>query len=245
MNGIEKGIGALSRLFESKEGLRFLTTNVASICIFIYIHIFWIDLKTLHPLYYLYFIIILVIVWLIVYSSDPFRFNGKSIASKIFPEVSFFWSTLPSQYLLRRCDSCKNQNCSNRLYTTESKYISIWFREIFHKYLKSEVRITLQKGFLCRLVFYIKYTLFFLSIITVLTLAFRYYVFAEIWSLDQIIFLLFTTIIYLIISLTNNPKKPNGVWRAEREINMHHIHWMRDNEDILKSIVCKIYEPVF
>ncbi len=241
----EEKISVLS-LFSTKEGLRLLTSTIIALFIFAYLILFYFDFKEISTVSMTLIFVLVVLTWAAVYSMDPFRSNGKSLAYKIFPEVSFFWSTLPSFYLVERCNKCQNQNCSNRLSRRNSLFVGIWFKEIFHKHLREDVKLTLQKGFICRLIFYLKYSFLGLSIISVLTLCFHYYILSILQPnriTYQFLFSLAVLAFYLLIGLSNNSKKPNGIWKAEKAINGQHIYWMKRNENIIKTIVCKEENP--
>jgi len=193
-----------------------------------------------------------VVIPLIKYTiirPDPLQRSSRSNQS-----IRFFQAQFPSRYLLERCDRCKEtkETCPAFLREEGGEYRNIWFKGFFNKRILEEdpglVESTFEKGYTCKLIFYIQGIARWFIIFSVLALIIKQVfqfvsegrVVFDATAL-QLISPIVALLVILVLGYNNKPdlKNPTGCWHAWQEINQMNIAWMKNHEAELNSVVCK------
>ncbi|MHB8084836.1 MAG: hypothetical protein ACYDHZ_03345 [Dehalococcoidia bacterium] len=213
----------------------------------LHIHVEFYDLNTLVQIPIISAIVVPLIYYLLI-KADPLQRspnNGK--------EIRFFQNEFPSKYLLKRCQRCieNESTCPNYIKLDSYDHIRYWFQDIFHGIIEKKdpqsVRDTFEKGYNCKLVYYLTWILaVFLTTAIVTILGYNIYllIINGVLNIDvttlQIIFPVTCAVIIIVIKIMNNPNEnnPSGCWQAWREINRMHVSWLRNNEGLLVGLIC-------
>ena len=212
----------------------------------LHIKVDFVDLKTLLQIPVISIIVIPLILYLIV-KPDPLQ---RSPSQK--KEIKFFQNEFPSRYILDRCQRCieDETSCRNFIKPQSYDHVRHWFQDIFHGAIEKEspraVRDTFEKGYTCKLLYYLRWILIFVSILaiatTVLYHLYLYFVgqFRFEVSVLQMLFIIICICIVILIGRLNVPDEnsPSGCWQAWREINRMHVSWLRSHDDILVNVIC-------
>lgn len=220
--------------------------------IYIYQNMFHIEVKLINlnsliqmPLIAL--IIIPLIRYLII-KPDPLQRSPSKRKS-----IRFFQNEFPSKYLLERCERCieDEKSCPNYIKAESYSHVRYWFNDIFHDKIEKEnprmVENTFEKGYFCKLLYYLSWVLCIFSILGIIIIVFHhiylYYFFKEIkvdlTSLQILYPLVCISIIILIKRLNKlDANTPSGCWQAWREINRMHISWLGSHENFLINLIC-------
>lgn len=199
---------------------------------------------------------ILPLILYIIVKSDPLaRKPYEKIPIKYFQkEIKFFQNEFPSKYILARCERCSEDenSCPNYIKKESYGHVKYWFYDIFHGEIEKEnpgiIKETFRKGYTCKLIFYLSWTLIILLISAIITIViyhlYLYYYYHEFkfeLSTSQAIFPIVCISLLVLIRLLNNPNNttPSGCWHAWRQINRIHIFWLKDHEDFLVNLICK------
>jgi hypothetical protein len=191
----------------------------------------------------------LLLMRVLLFAADPL----ETSKSRWFPEPRFFQFHYPSKFLLKMCNDCiDHSRCQDRpLSESSQEYVALWY-ENFDS-LKERNRYlwhrTYEKGFICRLVFYMKYSflIFFAIGLTTLLIIFIYKVFKS--NLNQGFYAISTLqytyvvgnlILCIVVSLMNRPdiKHPTGCWAMWRDISAQHILRMKREFSEIEKQVC-------
>jgi len=192
-------------------------------------------------------IIVIPLVKLIIVKSDPLQRSSSKNKT-----IRFFQKEFPSNYIFNRCQTCiENENtCINYINPGSYAHISYWFRDLFHGKIERDdpmvIKETFEKGYTCKLVFYLSWVLLIFFILSLVTTGVHYIilyltdnlVFALIaW---QIIFPVLCLSIWGLIKILNRPDEKNlsGCWQAWRQINGIHVSWLGSNESLLVDLIC-------
>ena len=213
----------------------------------LHIKVKFIEFRTLIQMPLITLLIFPLILYLYV-KSDPLQ--RKPSQRK---PIKFFQNEFPSKYILKRCERCieDEKSCPNYIKAESYDHIKYWFHDIFHGAIENEnpqiVKDTFEKGYICKLVYYFSWTLFFFSVLGILTIVFHHfylYIFDEFkfqLSASQIFFPLALIVIVILIKSLNkaDEKSPSGCWQAWREINRINVSWLRSHEDFLVQLICR------
>jgi hypothetical protein len=206
-----------------------------------------IDFKTLIQLPIIA-IVVLPLIHYIVTTSDPLQ---RSPAER--KSIKFFQNQFPSKYILERCTRCieDEKTCQNYIRQESNTHKRVWFDDIFHGAIQKEapqkVRDTFEKGYNCKLLYYLSWILGIFFVLGVSTIVYHHaYLFLSgEFKLDltplQILSPLVAVCIILIIRTLHSPneKKPSGCWQAWQEINGIHISWLKGHENLLVDLICQ------
>lgn len=194
-------------------------------------------------------VMVLVIIPLIHYvvaKPDPLQ---RSPSQK--KAIRFFQNEFPSKYILDRCQRCieDENSCPNYIKQGSFAHVRYWFNT-FHGPVEQEmpgtVKETYEKGYTCKLVYYLKWilTIFIgLSIGTIILYHVYLLIFDEFnlqISVLQLLFPIACAGIVILIRVLNKPDEvePTGCWHAWRQINRIHVSWLRTNEQFLVDTIC-------
>lgn len=241
---------------EPKKKLEALLVLSAFLIGYIYIYIYqnmlhieveWIEFQTLIEIPLIAIIVIPSIHYLIA-KLDPLQRSPSKRKS-----IRFFQNEFPSKYIKRRCERCieNERSCPNYIKNNSSAHIKYWFYDIFRGSMEKEnpkmVENTFEKGYTCKLLYYLQWILGFFLALSLIIIVFHHlylYLFDE-TKIDlntfQIFFPLVSGSIIILTYKLHNPdkSKPSGCWQAWREINRMHIEWLRENEDFLVNLICQ------
>lgn len=193
-------------------------------------------------------LVIIPAIYLVFVKADPLQRSP----SKRKP-IRFFQNEFPSNYILLRCEKCiENENsCPNYINAESYAHRRYWFRNIFHGPIEDEdpriVKDTFEKGYTCKLVYYLSWILIMFFALTIITILVHHII---LWVTDSLILdlkalqLFFPIICISIVILLKimhraNEYHPTGCWQAWREINRFHVSWLKSNEDLLANLICK------
>lgn len=179
--------------------------------------------------------------------SDPLQ---RSPSNK--KAIRFFQNEFPSKYILQRCDMCieDESSCKNYIKPESFAHVRYWFKDIFHGIIEQQdptsVTETFEKGYNCKLVYYLKWVMISLLVLSVLTATIHhiFLYFEQALEFDftnwQILFPVICIMIIVLITVLNrvDDVKPSGCWQAWRQINRMHVSWLKSNENILIGLIC-------
>lgn len=240
---------------EPKKKLETLLVLSAFVIGYFYIYIYQnmlhievklIDLQTLIQMPIIALVILPLIHYLII-KPDPLQRSPSQRKS-----IRFFQNEFPSKYLLERCKKCREDEHSCRNYIKPESYTHVryWFNDIFHGEIEREnpriVEDTFEKGYTCKLLYYLSWILSFLVALAIGTVVFHHvylYIFDEFRvnvTALQILFPLVSGGIIILIKILNraDASRPSGCWQAWREVNRMNVSWLRSHEDSLVSLIC-------
>jgi hypothetical protein len=206
-----------------------------------------IDLQTLIQMPLISVVILPLIRYLII-KPDPLQRSPSQRKS-----IRFFQNEFPSRYILGRCERCvENKNsCPNYIKAESYIHVKYWFHDIFHGEIEKDdprsVKDTFEKGYTCKLLYYLSWILGILAALAIITIVFHHFFlyFIGKFKIDlaapQILFPLVCLGILILISELNkaDEKKPSGCWQAWREINRMHVSWLKEHEDYLVKLICQ------
>jgi len=165
--------------------------------------------------------------------------------------IRFFQKEFPSNYLLNRCARCieTSETCKNFITEGSCDHVRYWYK-LFHEKIEKEspssVKETYWKGYTCKLLYHLQWILFATFIASLPLAAVHAYFIIESRFIGEVnnvqfIFPLICGGMWIFINMLNKPdkKQPSGCWHAWREINRMHVGWMRSNEPVLASLICK------
>lgn len=168
-------------------------------------------------------------------------------------EIRFFQKEFPSKYILERCQKrCieDDKSCPNYIKADSYDHVRHWFQDVFHGHIMREdpqrVRDTFEKGYSCKLLYYLTWVLRFALAISLITVVYHHARLAitGAWALQITPFQVFFPIICAtslwLIRAMNVPDEnsPSGCWHAWREINRMHVSWLRSQDDLLVTLIC-------
>ena len=110
--------------------------------------------------------------------------------------IRFFQNEFPSRYILERCQRCveDENSCSNYIKAESYAHIRYWFNDIFHGAIEREdpksVRDTFEKGYTCKLLYYLSWVLGIFCGLAIVTVAVYHTVLAIVATIS---FLILTT----------------------------------------------------
>lgn len=203
------------------------------------------DVKTLLKLSVMV-IVVLPLIHVLV-KSDPLQRSPSQRKA-----IRFFQAEFPSGYLLRRCKRCaeSQKTCPNYITPESHDHIRYWFHDIFHGPIEAQhpetVRETFEKGYTCKLWYYLTWVLGLMTVLAILTVAVHHvclYLFEqlvlEIHPL-QVVFPLVCISVVIAIRFLNkvDEERPSGCWQAWRQVNRIHKGWLRQHENLLVSLIC-------
>lgn len=193
-------------------------------------------------------LVVLPLIHFIIIKSDPLQRSPRQ-----WKPIRFFQNEFPSKYILERCRRCiENENsCPNYIKKESYAHLRHWFHHIFHGPIEREdartVKDTFEKGYTCKLLYYLSWILFVFLLLAIGTVLFHHiclYLFGEL-KLDlrasQILFALTCLGLIVLIKGLNKPdeKSPSGCWQAWREINRMHVSWLKSHEEFLVKLICQ------
>ena len=219
--------------------------------IFVYQNMIGIDvpfigLETLIEIPVIAIVVIPLVKWVII-KADPLQRspgNNKSIR--------FFQKEFPSNYIYNRCQECvEDQNsCNNYIKPGSFAHVGYWFKDLFHGDIEKDnpeiINETFEKGYNCKLAFYLSWVLLVFVIISLVIIGVDYLI-SQInnevkfsVSVLQIVFPVVCLCIYVLVRILNKPddKNPSGCWQAWREVNGIHVSWLERNEERLIGLIC-------
>ncbi|MBC7364523.1 MAG: chromate resistance protein [Candidatus Aminicenantes bacterium] len=241
---------------EPKEKLEWLLVLSAFFIGYFYIYVYQniihievklLDFQTLIQMP-LIAVVILPLIHYLVVIPDPLQRSPSKRKS-----VRFFQNEFPSKYILERCVRCieDETSCPNYIKAESYAHIRYWFYDIFHGKIETvdprRVRDTYEKGYHCKLLYYLSWILgvFLAFAIAIIVFHYVYQYFYNEYKVDltslQIIFPLVCGLIIILIKALNRPdeSRPSGCWHAWREINRMHISWLAANKDYLDKLICQ------
>lgn len=192
--------------------------------------------------------IVLPLIYYLIIKADPLQRSPSQ-----WKAIRFFQNEFPSRYILERCKRCiENENtCPNYIKAESYTHIKYWFKDIFHGPIESEdpgsVKDTYEKGYTCKLVYYLSWILTVFSVLAMVLMLFQHlylYIFKTL-KFDctplQILFPLGCIGIVILIKTLNkaDDKSPSGCWHAWREINRMHVSWLKANNALLVQLICR------
>jgi len=240
---------------EPKRRLEWLLILCALVIGYFYIYVYqnilhieveFINLQTLIQIPAISVIVIPLIRYLLV-KPDPLQRSPSKRQA-----IRFFQNEFPSKYILERCQRCieDEKSCPNYIKAQSYDHIRHWFYDIFRGAIETEdprrVRDTFEKGYSCKLLYYLTWILGFALAIAMITILYHHaYLFIkEGWTVSitalQIFFPLACAGLIILIKIMNNPDEsaPSGCWHAWREINRMHVSWLRSHDDLLVNLIC-------
>jgi len=240
---------------EPKRRLELLLVLCALIISYLYIYVYqnilhievqFVNLQTLISIPVMPAIVIPLIRYLVA-KPDPLQRSPSKRRA-----IRFFQDEFPSKYILERCQRCveDDKSCPNYIKTGSYDHIRHWFYDIFHGAIEAEdprrVRDTFEKGYSCKLLYYLTWVLGFAFAIAVMTILYHHawLLVREEWTVSitvfQVFFPLACALLIVLIKAMNNPNEntPSGCWHAWREINRMHVSWLRSHDDLLVNIIC-------
>lgn len=166
--------------------------------------------------------------------------------------IRFFQNEFPSKHILERCQRCveDNKSCPNYIEEATYAHVRYWFHSILHGAIEAEdrsrVRATFEKGYTCKLLYYLTWILGIAFVIAIMTILYHHawLLIKEGWTVSitslQIIFPIVCALLIALISSMNssNENTPSGCWQAWREINRMHISWLKSHDNLLVDIIC-------
>ncbi|MCK4817378.1 hypothetical protein KA005_16530, partial [bacterium] len=193
-------------------------------------------------------IIITQLVHYIIVKSDPLQ---RSPSSK--KAIRFFQNEFPSNYIYDRCRRCieNEKTCINYIKDGTCDHIRYWFDNIFHGPIKKEnpkiVRNTFAKGYNCKLIYTLLWTIKLFILVALGTILFHHVgllIFRELIfdvTPHQILYVLIGLGVTFLTNYLNkaDDKTPSGCWQAWREINCRHRSWLESNEKFLVKLICR------
>jgi hypothetical protein len=190
-------------------------------------------------------VLVIPLVHYLFIKSDPLQRSPSNLKA-----IRFFQREFPSRYLLERCKNCKEDQSTCINYVIDSSVAGrYWFRDIFHgqieKQNQSVVSETFSKGYTCKLVYYLTWSLFSIGALGLITVI-SDFIYAKavgdpITTITwEILFPIVCFVLVGLITMTNKVdiNRPTGCWQAWREVNSEHWSWMRDNEAKIQNIIC-------
>lgn len=240
---------------EPKERLELLLILCALAIGYFYIYIYQdilhievrlVDLQTLIQVPIISIIVIPLTKYLLV-KPDPLQRSPSKRRA-----IRFFQNEFPSRYILERCQRCieDEKSCPNYIKEASYAHVRYWFNDILHGAIEKEdpsrVRSTFEKGYTCKLLYYLTRVLRFAFAVAIMTILYglAWLSINEVSALSitslQIIFPIICVSIIVLINVANSSdeKKPSGCWQAWREINRMHISWLRGHDNSLVDIIC-------
>jgi hypothetical protein len=191
--------------------------------------------------------VIFPLIHYIIVKADPLQRSpsqGKTI--------KFFQNEFPSKYILERCQRCiENENsCPNFIRLGSYDHVRYWFQDIFHGAIEKEdskrIKDTFEKGYVCKLMYYLSWIIFIFFLLALITLIFHhiYLYFIDGFNFEltplQILFPLTGIGIVILMKSLNKAdnESPSGCWQAWREVNKIHVSWLKSKEDFLVRLIC-------
>ncbi|HAF61272.1 MAG TPA: hypothetical protein DCK95_02985 [Anaerolineaceae bacterium] len=176
-----------------------------------------------------------LLIYTLIVSTDKLAdINSKSKYAKAFQR---YW---PSRYISEHFDIDINS----------ANYI--WFEKNFNTWEKSDssrnsqYKRTFERGYQCRLVYYLIIVLSLFIIFSAIQLIIEFIVMKQFLLIDnylwKCIFLGIALVSYLTVKGSNKIKedKKSGVWKKYDEINQLHIDWIEENSELIENQIKKI-----
>ena len=240
---------------EPKRRLEWLLILCALVAGYFYIYVYqnilhievkFINVQTLIQMPIIFLIVIPLIRYLLV-KPDPLQRSPSK-----WRAIRFFQNEFPSKYILERCQRCveDDKSCPNYIKAESDDHIRHWFWDIFRGAIEAEdsrrVRDTFEKGYTCKLLYYLTWVLWGAFAIGVMTILANYALFfveegrTVSITVFQVFFPLACVGLIGLMKKMNNPNEnaPSGCWHAWREINRMHVSWLRSHDDLLVNIIC-------
>jgi len=250
---INKGIESIS---DPKKKLEYLL-DISAIAIgyfYIYVyqdilhlHVTLLSMDTILQIPVISLIVVPIILYVFI-KPDPLQRSPSNRQA-----IRFFQNEFPSNYILSRCGRCieDDRTCQNFIKAESFAHVRYWFNDIFHDVIEKAnaevVKNTFEKGYTCKLVYYLTWIILAATVLSLLTIIFNYIVVSlstGYWLFRyttlHLIFLIVGVIMVWLINIFNNPddKNPTGCWQAWREINRIHVSWMQSQEALLVNLIC-------
>jgi len=169
--------------------------------------------------------IIIAAIEILIFSHDAL-YSGDNKFSKVFREH------FPSEHIADKF------NINTKIATY------LWLNKVFNKWENKENKHhqqwkrTLSRGYMCRFVYIIRKTCCYFVIGSIILMSLDIIIY-KIFSYelpahnikieDKIIFIIFASIFWSIVGMTNSIKKKNGVFERFNEINILHKSWIDDH----------------
>lgn len=220
-----------------KEKFRKLTSLIILVLLLAFVYIFFDVLIDENAKASIIVLFVLYILIKEIITDFDVLYSGNPEKNKY---VRAFKANLPSKYIME----------TNKI--SQDEALKLWYKEFNqwkdkdHK-MHENWQITLDRGFKCRMVYFIIITFRFIAILsTVLTLAifliYKFNVYFNMPVVDNyirnhsnltipIVFVLICFIIYILFLIINYPslKKPRGCFLRFNEINTLNIGWLKEN----------------
>jgi len=191
-------------------------------------------------------LVVLPLVYQLLVHADPLQRSSLPWKS-----VRFFQAEFPSRYIRERCGNCveTHATCRNFIGPDSLDHVNYWlnylWRPIVERDFPERFQDTFVRGYRCKLVLGLNLIAGFFGTLALLAV----FVFAVtewpsgLWAKDSR-YLLYPAFCFLLAGtggMLNRPdkEKPTGCWHAWREINNLHVLWMRNNDPLLTSILCR------
>lgn len=212
----------------------------------LHIEVELISLKTLLQMPIIALVILPLIHYIIV-RADPLQRSPSQRET-----IKFFQNEFPSKYISARCKRCieDESSCPNYIRPESYDHVRYWFQNIFHGAIEKEdpgrVKDTFEKGYVCKLVYYLSWIVFILFLLASVTIIFHhlYLYIAGKFNVEleplQIIFPIACIGIIILMKMVNkvDDESPSGCWHAWREVNKIHVSWLKSKEDFLVELIC-------